>query len=124
MTFPSTLRMKTFNVYVGFSHISSLWIEDLRSVKSMSANSPKSQDLKVDLDPSQPLELDPLFDMLNQRKDNVEARLDVDGIKMEPLKKLIVPFDRLAVRDVNKVEGLVEMMVDLALEPKFWEVEI
>jgi len=124
MTFPSTLRMKTFNVYVGFSHISSLWIEDLRSVKSMSANSPKSQDLKVDLDPSQPLELDPLFDMLNQRKDNVEARLDVDGIKMEPLKKLIVPFDRLAVRDVNKVEGLVEMVVDLALEPKFWEVEI
>jgi len=42
---------------------------------------------------------------------------------MEPLKKLVVPFDKFSA-DLEECRELVGEVVDLETEPEFWEVEI
>jgi len=62
--------------------------------------------------------------LLSARRDNVKAGMKVDGIKMEPLKKLVIQFKGLGQTDKTKLGEFVECLVDWDSEPKLWEVEI
>ena len=60
---------------------------------------------------------------LRARKDNLEAGVEDDKIQMEPLKKLIIPFEGMSPQNPEHLKELVETILDPAREP-LWEVEI
>jgi len=43
---------------------------------------------------------------------------------MKPIRKLIIPFDKLNTETLEECRELVEEVVDWTSEPSFWEVEI
>ena len=43
---------------------------------------------------------------------------------MEPLKKLIIPFNKLSAEASEECQESVREVVDWESEPDFWEVEI
>jgi len=65
-----------------------------------------------------------LLALLRARKQNVESGLEVEGVRMEPLKKLIVPFENISSEALEECRGLVGEVVDWYSEPAIWEVEV
>ena len=65
-----------------------------------------------------------LREILKRRRNNVEAGLAIGGIKMESLKRVYIPFDRLDESELGEIRELVDQLVDSNLEPKRWKVEI
>lgn len=66
----------------------------------------------------------PLESMLEQRKMNVEAGLEVEGVKMIPLQTLVVPFKFIARESLSRMRMLVEEVVDRDTVSRFIELEI
>jgi len=62
--------------------------------------------------------------LLSARRDNVKAGMKIDGIEMQPLKRLVVSFQTLGTEDQNRSVRLVEDLVDRDSESSYWEVEI
>lgn len=62
--------------------------------------------------------------LLRARKENIKNRPEVDRIKMEPLKMLVIPFNKLFYEQLEELRELVGEVVDLKSEPRFWEVQI
>jgi len=64
-----------------------------------------------------------LTSFLVRCKENVSEGLDVDGIKMLPLKTLIVDF-KLVDDILPRLGELVEEVIDLEIYPRFVKIEI
>ena len=62
--------------------------------------------------------------LLSARRDNVKAGMKVNGIKMEPLKRLVIRFEKLNEDRLAELGELVDHLVDFDSEPWLWEVEI
>ena len=52
-----------------------------------------------------------LQEFLLARKQYVENRLEVDGVRMEPLKKLVIDFELIKEEGRNELRSLVETLV-------------
>ena len=61
---------------------------------------------------------------LSRRKSNVEAELEHEGVRMEPLRKLVLHLNRFTEDRLEECRSLVGEVVDWASEPDYWEVEI
>jgi len=61
---------------------------------------------------------------LQSRSEDIRAGVEVDGIRMGPLEKLVIPVQKYTWKHLRKFKSLVEVVVDLADEPEVWEVEI
>ena len=55
---------------------------------------------------------------------NVEAGMELDGVKIIPLKALILPFKLVTEGSVPLLRDLVEEVVDLDSSPGFIELEV
>jgi len=62
--------------------------------------------------------------LLRARKENVGIGFEVEIVKMKPLKKLFIPFNKLSAEALEECRELVEEVVDWNSEPKTWFVEI
>lgn len=67
---------------------------------------------------------DDLLTLLRARRENVESGLEVDNVRMEPLKKLVIPFKEYSAETLEECRELVGEVVDWDPEPQLWEVEI
>jgi len=53
-----------------------------------------------------------LLTLLRARKENVERGFEVENVKMEPLEKLVIPFNKLSAEALEECQELVEEVVD------------
>ena len=60
--------------------------------------------------------------LLQQRKKNVESRMEVEGVRMIPLKTLVVPFDECPI--LSELRELVGEVLDLRSVPNYIEIGI
>lgn len=58
--------------------------------------------------------------LLRERRENAESDL-VEKTKMEPLKKLVIHFDRFSAEELKQCRELIGEVVDW---DSLWEVEI
>jgi len=52
----------------------------------------------------------------------VERGFEVQNVKIEPLKKLVIPLNKFSEEDLEECRELAGDVVDLESEPEFWEV--
>lgn len=64
-----------------------------------------------------------LVGFLQARSNNVEAGVEVEGVRMEPLKRLAVPFKQMSPKNLKQLKELVETVVEWTHKPS-WELEI
>jgi len=125
MLVPPTLKLFTGSVYSGLPFLSKLWKICAFGWGELSTKCPNLQVLMMLEASTDEISLkDDLLSLLRARKKNVESRLEVDNVKMEPLKKLVIPFKEHSARALEKCRELVGEVVDWDLEPQFFEVEI
>lgn len=102
---------------------SHLWVGSLSGWENLAGGSPSLEELRIELVfTSASLRCAVL--LVRQRKGNVEADLEADGIRMRPLKKLIISFNDLKPSELQELRELVEEVVDLATVPELVEVVI
>jgi len=125
MSVPLKLKLTTGSVYSRMpSSVSNLWVSHLRNYIYLTFRCPKLEVLRYDGNGLEAYATD-LEQLLLERRDNVEKGLKVEGIKMEPLKRLLIPCDNFALETVGRFRNLVgEVVRYTAEEPRFWEVEI
>lgn len=63
-----------------------------------------------------------LYQVKRCRKENVERGFEVQNVKIEPLKKLVIPLNKFSEEDLEECRELAGDVVDLESEPEFWEV--
>lgn len=109
--------------------VSTLWLTEIENVQVLGSRCPELVRLRMDPEEiPDASEWDELVLTLQQRKKNVEAGIEVDGVKMIPLKTLVFPFKAIEAglsfrMLIFKLKTLVEEVVDLATEPSFVTVE-
>jgi len=129
MLVPPTLKLFTQDVHSNTPSIQELWVNLLTQIvwdwEDLSSRCPKLQVFRLErrreLGDS---ESEHLLSPLRARKENSDRRFEVDSIQMEPLKKLVIPFDKFSAADLEECRELVGEVVDLESEPEFWDVEI
>lgn len=70
------------------------------------------------------LDLPNLESLLVTRRENVERGLEIEAVKMEPLRKLVIPSRMFTSKMLEKLRVLVDEVVDYDAEPSGWEVRI
>jgi len=83
---------------------------------------PKSENKALNSDRSG--ETKDILDRLQTRNRNVELGMEVGGMKMERIKKLVIDFDAYTSRQLDDLKVLVEELVEMNAENQLWEVEI
>lgn len=63
-----------------------------------------------------------LLELMRARRSAVEQGVEVDGIKMKHIKKLIIEKQQFSNQTWSELEGLVEELVDLKDAPKVEEI--
>lgn len=64
-----------------------------------------------------------LLSFLSSRRDKVFEGVDVEGVKIEPIKILITDLSRYSDEELARLKELAEEVLDLDFL-SFWEVEI
>lgn len=62
--------------------------------------------------------------ILQAGRNKIEAGLEVEGVRMETPKKLVVSFKERNSESLEQFSSLVETVIDMDLEPTLWEVEM
>lgn len=62
--------------------------------------------------------------LLRARKTSVDAGMDVEGIKMELFKTLVISLKYSSPQLIEKLQNLVEQLVNTDLEPRTLDVKI
>ena len=125
MVVPPTLKLHSRYFQIGvpsvsqlsFDHVEACWIE-LDHLKC-----PLLQVLKFEVHEVYNF-TDRLLNLLRSRRKFVEAGLEVEGGKMQALKKLVINFERITFSQLEECRELVEEVVDWKSEPDFWGFEI
>ena len=120
MVVPPTLRLFTEHIHENLPAIQELWVDHRCNWGEFSSRCPTLQVLRSNSDE---LERD-LLDFLRVWKKDVEIGFEVGFVKVEPLKKLVIHFNKLSAEALEECRELVEEVVDWDSERKTWEVEI
>lgn len=130
---PSSLKLSTWDVFHGLPSISELLIQKLKDCTPLSGRCPllhtfryKPFDSSIEFP-----RLSNLVKLLLERRAQVEAGMEVDGIKMQNIKAVILPFkdfegesETSASRVLDQVKSLVETVIDSGYDVEKWEVFI
>lgn len=126
MEVPSTLKLRHNGLlHFRIPSVSQLWLTDLLDTNDGSTRCPLREVIMFEVgeDDSQH-DTTKLLKLLNARRENVEAELGVEGIKMQAPKKLVIPFESITSEQLEEYRELVEEVVDWGSEPSCWEVVI
>lgn len=127
----STILMRDEMVY-SLPSISRLWISHLKELHLIEARCPVLVELRV-VGPFPEAssmfgltrkEGSNLCSMLRQRKEIVEAGMEVDGVKMIHLKTLVINTTGIKSETLDELKELVEEVIDVEEVPPMIDVEI
>lgn len=120
MVVPSSLKFQTHYIHLEMPPISELVIEGPEIDESGLVNRcPRLQILHF----RNTNMTETIKRLLEGRRNNVAAGLEVGGIKMEFLKKLFMPLDRVEQAMLEESRGMVDEVLDSNLHPTCWVVE-
>jgi len=122
MVVPQSLKLFDPSNSAGLPSISILWIYSFNDWEELSNRCPCLQIFRLDSFYSG--DMFKLVNLLSTRRDNVDHGLEIERVKMEPLRKLVIPFKVFSQSELEQLRGLVGEVVDAATEPLFWKVEI
>lgn len=121
---------------------SSLWTSNVTNIDRLSDSAPHLHTLRTQLSSAglHSAEFESLLKALKVRRSPYDLNRRLEGInrfsimtnrepvpliaECEPLKKLIIPFNQLNAQEITRLQEVVDLVVDSALEPDLWEVEI
>lgn len=109
----------------GLPSVSRLWCETFKGCNNLTNRCPLLEELRlVDPGPEQ-IEMKWLSPLLSMRKQNVDKKLEVDGVRMQPLKRLIYRLS-MFVRELDFVKQQVaEEKIDFDdHQDEFFSVEV
>lgn len=125
---PHTCTLLVFLIPDSLPSISRLWIYLFAAIVALSNSCPTLVELRIEehkcLNCQQHHDL---ISMLRQRKANVEAGIRIDGVKMIPLKRLVLSSRMLSTTPqatLSQIRELVEEVVDLQSVSSIVQVEI
>jgi len=118
---PSSVKLKTTSWHSNMPNISELQVHSLREWDFLVDRCPQLKVLRISI---QDQSVGFLEELLVARKGNVQSGFEVDGIQMEPLEKVVIPWYRFSSKERERLGELVGSLADSRLEPEFWEVEI
>jgi len=123
MLVPPSLKLESHFIHEGLPSISELSIIEIQPY--MSALDHVCPELQVlDFQFAEHTDGRDLGRLLGTRRDNATAGLEVGGIEMQSLKKLVIPFDELDELTLDKYRELVDESLDSNEQPWFWEIEV
>lgn len=123
----ATLCIDSAWVPTSLPSVSTLWLGGLINVEVLTSCCPELVTLRVDGDSYSNYSVgykDELISTLKTRKGNAEAGMEVSGVKMIPLKTIVLRKCIFGSEQLSEISELVEEVVDLDSVPKFIEVEI
>lgn len=131
LPFSCKLLLEQIHVASGLPSVSELWIggdgwiDEMNWANQLGGRCPLLETLRFDSTRVKFI-TDPLLNLLRKRQENVEAGLEVDGVKMISLKRLVVHLpivnkDQLVLLEVQE---LVAEIVDLESVPEKIELEV
>jgi len=139
MRIPPTIKLRIFHLDedMPLADADELMVSVIWRTAPVSAGLPKLQTLRI-FCPSQALsygqtealrsyraaEPANFLYLLQRRNQNVEAGMEVNGIKMEHIKKLVIAFDKYTPQQLDELRELVEEVVEMTAENEFCEVEV
>lgn len=82
-----------------------------------------SEDFVYDSDFGDKIKVDYLLEMMENRNKMVKERREVDGVQFTSLQKLILPTGLFSKSDLDRLEKMVESLIDLKDYPEFIEIE-
>jgi len=103
---------------------SRVWLETFAGWENLTARCPELEELRIDLDYLGVNAANDLVAILNERKHSVEAEIKVDGVKMVPLKRLIIPFQCHTNAVLPELRVLVEEVINEVNTPKLLKVKV
>lgn len=121
--FPSWIRVgpslstliRHGHFYPSCPSVSTLWIDHPESIERLADNCPELVELRVDShDYLCTNDLRALLSMLKQRKRKVEAGMEIEGIKMVHLKRLMIDLSECMSKEIVEMRKLVEQVSDLS----------
>jgi len=118
---PPTTKVALLSPYSNLPSVSELNIHFTSHWKNISGRCTLLRSLKNSYDC---FKIEDVPALLSARRENVKAGMKVDGIKMEPLKRLVIRFKKLNEDRLAELGELVDQLVDFGSEPRLWDVEI
>jgi len=109
LSFPSTTKVSMDLALASLPSVSELWLD-------LASRCPTLKSIRLDyLDSTS---VPKLLDLLKKRNENVDAGSERDGVKMEKLKRLAIPFKSFDDEMLEECRDLVGEVVDSASEPR------
>lgn len=143
---PPNLKVRAQQIpFIPFSskvELSSLWTSNVANISSFSFSVPHLHTLRIQVSGAglHSTEFESLLKALKGRRtlyDINRLLKDINRItrmtrpepisripEREPLTKLIIPFNQLNPQEITRLQEVVDLVVDSALEPDLWEIEI
>lgn len=123
-----TVISRSQHVITDLPPTSNLWLDSLQHVEDLAiSRNPNLVGMRI-------ITFDTLFLrkkaidefnlMLRERKDNVEAGMEIEGVKMVHLKRLVFPFKHLNQYQLLQLRELVDEVVELTSAERIIEVEV
>lgn len=109
---------------VGMPSISELWIEDLTEWKEISNSCPILKVLRFSKSRLYPQSQSDLLSLLKARSENVRTGLKVEGIEMEMLQTLVIPFKGVPFNLLQEYRTLVGEVLDLHSDSVSDQIEV
>lgn len=103
---------------------SRLWISDPDRLENLKDLCPLLKELKIHPYSQLPKVTHRLINMLKKRRENVEAGVEVNGIRMIPLETLVVDCQHLKPHVISELRELVGEVKSVETVPSSYEVEI
>lgn len=117
-------KLVTPYVLSGLPQIAELWVSHPDNLEALSARAPTLACLRYCYNYEDEYEDEDILSLLRARRENVEVQVEVNGIKMQTLKRLEISFKDSRFKILEEIKLLVDQMVDSDLNARIWEMEI
>ena len=119
--YTSTLMVYHNEVLNGLPNVSHLWLTGIEKCGRLTKSCPSLKTLRV---ASKSSIINSATLLLDQRRSMVEGSMEIDGIKVTPIKTLSGDFKRFSEEELASLGNFAEDLIDLETVPKQIEVEI
>lgn len=118
----STYINKQYRIAPNLPSITELWASSTLKWENVSERCPVLTTLRMELDTKVAAQVNRLLPFIKKRRENVG--LEVDGVGMVPMERLIVPFKGLKSTLLSQLREFVGEVIDLKSTPRLIEVNI
>lgn len=121
----STFISKQYHVPRCLPSINELWVDSLMKwEENLAGKCPILNTLRLSFDKKVIAQIKRILPLLKKRIQNVEEGLEVDGVAMVRIERLIVPLRFLKAELISELRELVDQVVDLQTVPRLIDVSV